>query len=136
VAVSGVGGGSRSRSVRFTDVAGPLPVAAPTYWGLSLCDSSCVTAVTDYDSVTNQPERNMNIIKTVGDLRKALSAYDDSLPLEFSVYVDGVGACALSLNNDTQICRHIDSDGSVNGALAAVNNKANGKLQVTFMERP
>ncbi len=42
----------------------------------------------------------MNIIKTVGDLKKALSAYDDNLP-----FVIHNGSQFFNLNNDTQIAQ-------------------------------
>lgn len=45
----------------------------------------------------------MNIIKTVGDLTKALSAYDENLPLEFSCSQSYGVTLPLILNNDTQI---------------------------------
>lgn len=47
----------------------------------------------------------MNTINTVGDLKKALSVYDDSLP--FDVRVNGMRDLVLSLNNDTLIYREI-----------------------------
>lgn len=42
----------------------------------------------------------MQTIKTVGDLKRVLSAYDDALPLEFMS-----GAQVLSLGTDMQISR-------------------------------
>ena len=49
----------------------------------------------------------MNIIKTVADLKKALSAYNDNLPLAF--FADGF---EMELNNCTQICEEISEQGS------------------------
>lgn len=48
----------------------------------------------------------MNIIKTVGDLKKALSVYSDNLPLE--VYV---GHVKVGFNNDTQLARVVQESG-------------------------
>lgn len=57
----------------------------------------------------------MNIIKTVGDLRKALSAYDESLPFEVNM-IDGTARTDPirgSFNNDTALCKEIRLD--ING---------------------
>lgn len=52
----------------------------------------------------------MNIIKTVGDLRKALSAYDENLPLTFAMHGASGVQKALTLNNDTQISQTMNGD--------------------------
>lgn len=54
----------------------------------------------------------MNTIKTVGDLRKALSAYDQKLPLEVAM-IGGVPREVLILNNDTQIYGLVCAGGGV-----------------------
>ena len=50
----------------------------------------------------------MNIINTVGDLKKALSVYDDNLPL----VINDQFRNTYSLNNDTQLCR-VDNCGDI-----------------------
>jgi hypothetical protein len=53
----------------------------------------------------------MNIISTVGDLKKALSAYGDDLPLDiFSSGAWNSNHTKLTLNNDYQIRRVIMED--------------------------
>lgn len=47
----------------------------------------------------------MQTIKTVGDLKRVLSVYDDALPLEFVS-----GAQVLSLGTDMQIARVVRDD--------------------------
>ena len=49
----------------------------------------------------------MNIIKTVGDLQKALSAYDSNTPFEFSV---DNKTLVNALNNDTAIFQKFNDD--------------------------
>lgn len=52
----------------------------------------------------------MNIIKTVGDLKKALSAYSDDLPLEFMLQNKDSKKINIVMNNDTQICKMSDGE--------------------------
>lgn len=49
----------------------------------------------------------MNTIKTVGELVKALSAYDQNMTIEFSVNNQTL---LNSLNNDTQIYQQKDRE--------------------------
>lgn len=49
----------------------------------------------------------MNIIKTVGDLQKALSAYDPNTPFEFSVDNQTL---VNAINNDTAIFQLTDHE--------------------------
>lgn len=48
----------------------------------------------------------MNIINTVGDLKRALSVYDDELPLQ----VRDTERNSYSLNNDTQLAHVSDAE--------------------------
>ncbi len=49
----------------------------------------------------------MNIIKTVGDLKRALSVYDDSLPFHIIVYTKDARQIKASLNNDTLLYKQV-----------------------------
>lgn len=50
----------------------------------------------------------MKSVKTVEDLRNALSMYDGSLPLEFSMINPGGQQTEVKLNNVTQIAEVVD----------------------------
>lgn len=54
----------------------------------------------------------MKAIKTLGDLRKALSIYEDDLPLEVVIYDSKTNERLVGkLDDDSAICKKVDSSG-------------------------
>lgn len=66
----------------------------------------------------------MNIIKTVADLRKALSAYEDDLPFDI-LMCDGTARTDPirgSFNNDTMIYREVRDNAPARLVISAIRN--------------